>query len=75
MSAKILLCLTALAALVGCTTPPAPRVDVTYEEAAANRFVATNRDAINKLVAGFDLGPLGDTHPQRYCASADRRTA
>lgn len=61
MSRISMLCAVALAALAGCTTAPAPRIDVTYEDAVANRFVATNREAINKLVAGFDLGPMGDT--------------
>lgn len=52
---------TALALLAGCANTTPPRVDPTYEEAAASKFMVANREAINKLVAGFDLGPLGDT--------------
>jgi TolB-like protein len=61
MKMKLILSSVALVLLAGCASTVAPRLDITYEEAAANEFVGANRDAINKLVAGFDLGPMGDT--------------
>lgn len=61
MRFKFIPVVVTLAALAACSTSVNVRVDPTYEEAAASRFVATNRDAINKLVAGFDLGPTGDS--------------
>ncbi len=60
MNVKLILSATALALLAGCATSVPPRLETSYEEAAANKFVAANRDAINKLVAGFSLGPTGD---------------
>ena len=61
MNMKFTLCATALAVLVGCANTTPPRPEPTYEDAAASKFVVSSREAINKLVAGFDLGPLGDT--------------
>ncbi|GAB4217951.1 MAG: hypothetical protein Fur007_21810 [Rhodoferax sp.] len=55
------LALAALGALAGCSNNAPVRVDPTYKEAAANEFMTVNREAINKLIAGFDLGPTGDT--------------
>jgi TolB-like protein len=56
----ILSAATAVALLAGCGAPSGVRVDPTYDEAAASKFVALNKDAINKLVAEFDRGPTGD---------------
>jgi TolB-like protein len=61
MKSKIILSAIALALLGACSSPTVQRAETTYEEAAANKFVLANRDAINRLVAGFDLAPLGDT--------------
>jgi TolB-like protein len=61
MKSKIILSAIALALLGACSTTTVQRAETTYEEAAANKFVLANRDAINRLVAGFDLAPLGDT--------------
>ena len=61
MNMKLIVSATLAAILTGCANTTPPRPEPTYEEAAASKFVATNRDAINKLVAGFDLVPLGDT--------------
>lgn len=57
MNMKFTLC-AALAVLVGCANTTPPRPEPTYEDAAASKFVVSSREAINKLVAGFDLGPL-----------------
>lgn len=56
--------LVALAAasvlLTGCFNSTVPvRVGPTYEEAAASQFLDSNRDAVVKLTAGFDLSSLG----------------
>lgn len=61
MNMKFAVSALAVALLAGCANTSPPRPDPTYEEAAASKFVITNRDAINKLIAGFDLGPTGDT--------------
>jgi TolB-like protein len=62
MNTKLILSVAATAALLaGCGTPANTRVDPTYEDAASSKFVALNKDAIAKLVTGFDLGPTGDT--------------
>ncbi len=61
MNMRYILSATALALLAGCANTPPPRPEPTYEEAAASKFVVTNREAITKLVTGFDLGPMGDT--------------
>lgn len=46
--------------LTGCWNSTVPvRVGPTYEEAAASQFLDSNRDAVTKLTAGFDLGSLG----------------
>jgi hypothetical protein len=61
MNIKFLACATAIALLAGCaSTTTATRVDPTYEEAAANKFVATNHQAVDKLIAGFNLTAAGD---------------
>jgi hypothetical protein len=56
----ILSAATAIALLAGCGAPSGVRTDPTYDEAAASKFVALNKDAIFKLVAEFDRGPNGD---------------
>jgi len=62
MNSKLILSVAAAAALLaGCGAPGNVRVDPTYEDAASSKFVALNKDAIAKLVTGFDLGPTGDT--------------
>ncbi|GAB4399828.1 MAG: hypothetical protein OHK0048_14090 [Rhodoferax sp.] len=53
--------LVALLGLAACSNNAPVRPDPTYQEAADNPFVSVNREAINKLIAGFDLGPTGDT--------------
>ena len=61
MNSKLILsAATAIALLAGCGAPSGVRVDPTYDEAAASKFVALNKDAANKLVAEFDRGPSGD---------------
>lgn len=50
----------AMALLGGCSSTPTPvRQEPTYDEAAASRFVALNKDAINKLVAGLGANEEG----------------
>jgi TolB-like protein len=56
----ILSAATSIALLAGCGAPSGVRTDPTYDEAAASKFVALNKDAIFKLVAEFDRGPNGD---------------
>ena len=54
--------LTALAAvlLTGCAANNGTvRIEPTYQEAASNQFLQSSREAVNKLVAGFDLNGLG----------------
>ena len=54
--------LTALAGtlLAGCASNNVPvRTEPTYQEAASNQFLQSSSDAVNKLVAGFDLNSLG----------------
>lgn len=65
MSVRVfsLAALTATSLLVGCsslTTPPL-RTDPTYEEAAGSKFVASNREAINRLVGGLEIDRKGNT--------------
>lgn len=45
--------------LAGCANTAPARVEPTYQEAASSQFLQSNRDAVAKLVAGFDLGALG----------------
>jgi TolB-like protein len=62
MNFKLLFCAaTAVALLSACGTPANTRSDPTYDDAAASKFVALNKDSVNKLVADFDRGPTGDT--------------
>ncbi len=62
MNSKLILSVAAAAALLaGCGSPSNVRTDPTYDEAAASRFVALNKDAINKLVADFKFTPGTDT--------------
>lgn len=61
MKSKLILSALAIAALAGCSAPPVVRVDPTYEEASASKFVATNRAAALKLVDGFDMRSIGNT--------------
>jgi TolB-like protein len=61
MNFKLIASAAAIALLAGCANTIPPHLEPTYEEAANNKFVSANREAINKLVAGFDLGPTGDT--------------
>ncbi len=48
----------ATVALAGCSTTSSARVEPTYEDAAANKFMNANREAINRLVTGIDLAKL-----------------
>jgi hypothetical protein len=57
----ILSALAAVAVLGACGAPSNVRMDPTYDEAAASKFVALNKDAVNQLVGNFDRGPTGDT--------------
>lgn len=60
MKTKLILSVAAAVALLsGCGTPSNARLDPTYDEAAASRFVALNKDAIGKLVSNF--GAPGNT--------------
>lgn len=64
MKAAVLLTSLAAAAglLAGCANTAVPvRTEPTYQEAAASPFLAYNREAITKLVTGFDLHALGDS--------------
>ncbi len=56
----ILTTATAVALLAACGTPSNTRVDPTYDDAANSKFVALNKDAVNKLVDNFDRGPTGE---------------
>jgi len=60
MNMKLIVSAVAVSTLLGCANGVPPRTEPTYEEAAASRFVTANADAINKLVANFDLGTTGD---------------
>ncbi|RPE70648.1 hypothetical protein EDC62_1131 [Tibeticola sediminis] len=55
-----LLAVAALSLLGGCTPSPVVRSEPSYEEAAASKFVATNRAAAEQLIAGLDRRSLGD---------------
>ncbi|MBK6591533.1 MAG: hypothetical protein IPG23_01765 [Burkholderiales bacterium] len=57
----ILSAAAAVAVLAGCMTPSGVRLDPSYDDAAASKFVALNKDAISKLIGDFDRGPTGDT--------------
>ncbi len=59
MKIKLVLSALALGVLSACSSPPVVRMDPTYEEAAASKFVSTNRDAAVKLVDGLDTRSLG----------------
>lgn len=59
---KSIALLTALAAtlLAGCATNNVPvRAEPSYQEAASSQFLQANRDAVTKLVAGFNMDSLG----------------
>lgn len=46
-------------ALTGCSTSsPNVRLEPSYEDAANNKFMNANREAINRLVAGVDLAKV-----------------
>lgn len=60
MNIKFILSATALVFLAGCANTVPVKLDPTYEEASANKFVSANHDAINKLVAGFNLSAAED---------------
>ena len=60
MSARRPLLLALRTLMSACASTNAPQ-NASYEAAAANRFVLANRDAINKLVAGFDLASIDDS--------------
>ena len=60
MNIPFIACAAAVALLAGCASTTPPRMDPTYAEAAANRFVATNHEAVDKLIAGFNLAAAGD---------------
>ena len=53
----------AAALLSGCTSAPTVQVrtEPSYQDAANNAFLQSSRDAIAKLVAGFDATSLGNS--------------
>jgi TolB-like protein len=54
------LLVAALGLLAGCSsTPSSTRQDPTYEEAASSRFVALNKEAVSRLVAGLGSSEEG----------------
>jgi TolB-like protein len=60
---KRTIALAALAAtmMVGCVTAPTMvRIDPSYEQAAKDQFLATNRAALDALVSGFNREAYGD---------------
>lgn len=61
MKIKLIILAIAGGLLAGCASTVAPRMELSYAEATVNPFITANRDAINKLVIGFDLGATGDT--------------
>lgn len=59
MNYKLILSAFAAVAVLGaCGTPSNVRTDPTYDEAAASKFVALNKDAVSQLVANY--GPSGE---------------
>lgn len=59
-SAALLTALAAAALLAGCANNSTPvRTEPTYQEASANQFLNSSRDAVAKLTAGFDLSATG----------------
>ena len=71
MNIPFIACAAAVALLAGCASTTPPRMDPTYAEAAANRFVATNHEAVDKLIAGFNLAAAGD-NPARFDQFGDQ---
>ncbi|MCE1191412.1 MAG: hypothetical protein LWW96_04575 [Acidovorax sp.] len=60
-STALLTALAAAALLAGCANNgPAVRTEPTYQEAASSQFLASSRDAVAKLTAGFDLSAIGN---------------
>ena len=56
---RLSMAVAAALTLAGCAVSNGPvRVGPTYEDAAASKFMAANRTAINTLVAGIDLAQL-----------------
>ena len=55
---RLSMAVAAAVTLAGCSTPAPVRLAPTYEEAAASKFMAANRSAINTLVTGIDLNQL-----------------
>ena len=52
----ILSAIAAVAVLGACGAPSNVRTDPTYDEAAASKFVALNKDAVSQLIANYDRG-------------------
>ncbi len=60
MNYKLILSAFAAVAVLGaCGMPGNVRTDPTYDDAAASKFVAMNKDAVSQLTANLDRG--GDT--------------
>lgn len=58
--AAVLLASAVAACLLSACAPTVPvRLEPTYQEAAANLFLQTNREAIGRLAEGFDMSSLG----------------
>ncbi len=55
---RLSMAMAAALVLAGCANNSPVRLGPTYEEAAASKFMAANRTAINTLVTGIDLTQL-----------------
>ncbi len=62
MNIKLILsALAAVTVLGACVAPINVRMDPTYDDAAASKFVGLNQYAVNQLIGNYDRDPLGDT--------------
>ena len=60
MKISVILSLAVGALVAGCATSSGPvRIEPSYQEASSSPFIQTNRDAVAKLTAGFDMASLG----------------
>lgn len=55
---RLSMAVAAALTLAGCSAPAPVRLAPTYEEAAASKFMAANRTAVNTLVNGLDVTQL-----------------
>jgi len=64
MSQRLVLAAAATAALIGlsaCSTSAPVRVETTYDEAAKNAFIGTNKAAVDRLLAGVNRESIGQS--------------